>query len=43
MEKMKSLGIDARGTTRQEYASFIASQLERMKEAVKLSGAPPAN
>jgi tripartite-type tricarboxylate transporter receptor subunit TctC len=42
-ERMTSLGIDPLGTSQQEYASFIADQLERMKEAVKVSGARPAD
>ncbi len=43
LERMKSLGIDARGTSPQDYASFITDQLEWMKEAVKVSGARPAD
>jgi tripartite-type tricarboxylate transporter receptor subunit TctC len=42
-ERMTALGIDALGTSRQEYASFITDQLEKMKVAVKLSGARPAD
>ena len=40
-ERMTGLGIDSLGTSQKDYASFITDQLERMKEAVKLSGARP--
>jgi tripartite-type tricarboxylate transporter receptor subunit TctC len=41
-ERMTGLGIDALGTSPQEYAAFITDQLERMKVAVKVSGAQPS-
>ncbi len=40
-ERMTGLGIDALGTSQKDFALFITEQLERMKEAVKLSGARP--
>jgi tripartite-type tricarboxylate transporter receptor subunit TctC len=40
-ERITGLGIDALGTSQKDFASFITDQMERMKEAVKLSGARP--
>lgn len=42
-ERMTGLGIDALGTSQKEFELFITAQLEKMKEAVKLSGARPAD
>jgi tripartite-type tricarboxylate transporter receptor subunit TctC len=40
-ERMTGMGIDPLGTSQKDYASFITDQLEKMKEAVRLSGARP--
>ena len=42
-ERMASLGIEPLGSSEQDFALYIRTQLEKMKEAVKLSGARPEN
>ncbi|MFH1083173.1 MAG: tripartite tricarboxylate transporter substrate binding protein [Pseudomonadota bacterium] len=37
-ERMTGLGIDTLGTSQNDFASFISTQLEKMRKAVKLSG-----
>ena len=39
MEKMAGLGADAKGTTPEEFAVHIRSETEKMRAAVKASGA----
>ena len=41
-ERMTALGVDSLGTSQKEFEVFITDQLERMKVAVKLSGAQPS-
>jgi tripartite-type tricarboxylate transporter receptor subunit TctC len=40
-ERMAGLGIEALGSSQQDFAVYIRTQLEKMREAVKLSGARP--
>jgi tripartite-type tricarboxylate transporter receptor subunit TctC len=40
-ERMISLGIEPRGSSQHDLALHISEQLEKMKEAVKVSGARP--
>jgi tripartite-type tricarboxylate transporter receptor subunit TctC len=41
-ERMTALGIDSLGTSQKNFEAFITDQLERMKVAVKVSGAQPS-
>jgi len=40
-ERLSGLGADPLGTTPQEYASHIRTQVEKMRHAIKVSGARP--
>jgi tripartite-type tricarboxylate transporter receptor subunit TctC len=40
-ERLTSLGAEPLGTTPQEYASHIRTQVEKMRRAIKVSGARP--
>ena len=40
-ERLASLGIESLGSSQQDFGAYIRTQLEKMKEAVKLSGARP--
>jgi tripartite-type tricarboxylate transporter receptor subunit TctC len=40
-EKLSALGADPIGTTPQEFASHIRSQVDKMRVAIKISGARP--
>ena len=40
-ERLAGLGAEPLGTTPQEYASHLRTQLEKMRVAIKLSGARP--
>ena len=40
-EQLMRLGVDALGTTPQEYASYIRAQIDKMRLAIKVSGARP--
>jgi tripartite-type tricarboxylate transporter receptor subunit TctC len=40
-ERLSGLGADPLGTTPQEYASHISTQVEKMHHAIKVSGARP--
>ncbi len=40
-EQLSSLGADPLGTTPEEYALHIRTQLEKMRRAIKMSGARP--
>ncbi len=38
LERIRGLGADARGTSRQEFAQFITAQLDKMRAEVKAAG-----
>ncbi len=38
-ERLLGLGVNPLGTTPQEYASFMREQVEKMREAIRMSGA----
>jgi tripartite-type tricarboxylate transporter receptor subunit TctC len=40
-ERLSGLGADPLGTTPQQYASHIRTQVEKMRQAIKVSGAHP--
>jgi tripartite-type tricarboxylate transporter receptor subunit TctC len=40
-ERLSGLGADPLGTTPQEYALHIRTQVEKMRHAIKVSGARP--
>jgi tripartite-type tricarboxylate transporter receptor subunit TctC len=42
-ERMAGLGVEPLGSTPQDLATYIRVQMEKMREAVKLSGAHPEN
>jgi tripartite-type tricarboxylate transporter receptor subunit TctC len=42
-ERMTALGVDTIGSSPEEFATYLRVQLEKMKEAVKVSGARPEN
>lgn len=42
-ERMAGLGVEPLGSTPQSLGTYIRSQMEKMREAVKLSGAHPEN